>query len=568
MIPKKLQDLLHPLWRFSREPSGKLYILLALYAALVYLPLIWWGGLIYDDWSVVKLSKDCPGIGTSIQCFWPGYPDRPLASIYYSVLSNLFHAWAAGYFLVAIAAWLTGVAILFRVLKDRFGTGFAVPFFIIAATPSISSTIIFSPAMQGIGAFAFMVWSVSLYLLDRYLKRASRVKYLLSYALMLASLLLYESSLPLFAISAMWPIIVSNEKLSKHFFVRYAKQFILPIFIIMLAVVLYQQLVVTQFFEYISKVRIGKNGANLSDSLLRTVANALMVVTLSVINLCIRAVARLRIYGVGIFLTYMAVVYLIFYALKLKNLPKTKGMKFRNHSLMWATLALVLLGVVFIHFIAQQPPTIVGYNNRGIVGASILVAIAAGLLWRALFAKHRLLYLLGILIFSAYSLSFLLQRENYIEANRIRNNIAASAIPKINSVNQTGMLVLANVPTYTSRNFNNETIFSDEVLDWGNYLRVMTDVKDIRGISLSPGRIERGEVAATENGLHVMTYKSALSLELAWYYDVKAGNLQKINAPDQLQTLLAETEESPAYNYLLPVDARMRDDLRNWLASY
>jgi hypothetical protein len=178
--------------------------------------------------------------------------------------------------------------------------------------------------------------------------------------------------------------------------------------------------------------------------------------------------------------------------------------------------------------------------------------------------------LAGLLLFSTYNLSFLLQRHNVIEANAQRNRIQSSAAPQINAAEQEKdlMIVLASVPTYTQANFNNETIFSDEVLDWGNYLRVQTDVKTILGISLSPGRLLRKEIAITDGKVQVYTLPKPLDADYFWYYDVRTGKLEHIHSIGRMQEILEETETDYPYVYPAPVDARLRDELRNWLASY
>jgi len=156
------------LWAVIKEfvKRHPIYLLLLTFVIIIYLPFILRGGLIYDDWSVAKLSKDCPGIRQSVSCFWPGYPDRPLASIYYSLNSNLFRTWSTGYIFVVVAQWVVGISLLYKVFSRRFGKIFSTTFFLIAVTPSIASTVIFSPAMQGIGATSFLCWAFSFFFLD------------------------------------------------------------------------------------------------------------------------------------------------------------------------------------------------------------------------------------------------------------------------------------------------------------------------------------------------------------------------------------------------------------------
>ena len=517
-----------------------LYTVLGLYCAILYIPYLFQGGLIYDDWAVAKLSRDCEGLAHSISCFWPGYPDRPLAALYYSVMSNLFGGWAGGYILVTVAAWITGVSILFNIFKQRIGIRFATIFFIFAAVPSVSTTVIFSPAMQGVGAIAFLMWSLSFYMLNKYVDARAKSRFIFGYVFMLASLALYESSLPLFALSVIWPLYVLRPGKNKAAFFRdYVKKYLLPVAIVLLILVCYQHFYVQQYYDYISKVRFSSMNGHLFDFVLRVLFNTGYVFIVSTSMLVLAAFVRLKNLGWEYILGAVVCVWFVARALALSGLTKTvKKIKFNKSAVLFFAIVLILLGVSVLHFVAVSPPTSVGYNNRGVVGISLAVSLSMALLGQAFIGKKKYITALFVLFGAGYILSFVIQRNNYIAGAKIQSDIKSQVIPQVNKANQDAMVVLAEVPTYTNKNFNNETIFSDEVLDWGNFLRVHSNVKSIRGISLSPGRVKRGEVKVVDGKLKVMTYPEDVPISMVWYFDVKNMHLQKIADEEELVRII------------------------------
>lgn len=549
----------------------KLYSLLALYCIVVYLPYLLKGSLIYDDWAVAKLSRDCEGLFHSVSCFWPGYPDRPLAALYYSLCSNLFGSWAHGYILFTVMAWLGGITLLFRIFAEKITIRFATIFFVVAAVPSVSSTIIFSPAMQGIGAIAFLMWACSFFMLNKYIDNPNKKRFIFIYVFLLASLALYESSLPLFALTALWPLYLQKpSKDKKAYFIQYAKTFIVPLAAVLVILVCYQHFYVQQYYDYISKVRFSSMNGHVFDFTLRVLFNTAYVFVVSSSVLVTAAWMRLRHMGLGYVLGALVGVWFVVKSLRLSDVVtgSKKVRRYTNSKVLLLTIVGILLGVSVLHFVAVSPPTSVGYNNRGVVGISIALSLALAFLGDTYVRRKRYITVLFVACIAGYILSFVIQRNNYLLGAKMQKDIRAQAVSQVNKVNQDAMVVLADVPTYTDKNLNNETIFSDEVLDWGNFLRVYSDVKSIRGISLSPGRVKRGEVKVVEGKLHVMTYPEDVALDMVWYFDVKHMSLRKIEGADDLNDLLENTETYPPYNYLTPVDARVRNDIRNWISSY
>lgn|GEM_PF-221372 len=554
------------------SPTKRVLIIFAVFALVLYVPFVLKGGFQYDDWSAAGLSKACPGLFHSFSCYWPNYPDRPLASLYYSIDSNVFHAWAPGYIIADVLEWTGGALLAFTVLKKRFGLNLAVPFLFVAAIPSISTTTIFSPAMQAIGSFTFLLWATSFYFLDKYLVSQKQRHWWLCYGFIFFSLLFYESSTPLFAVSALWPLLVDPNPLPTFtYWKRYALRYILPIIVILIVIGLYQDLIVLHFYKYISKVRI-QDTHNLFNFGLRVVTNTLYILTIGVADLSLRGLVRLRSSGIwtaasAVALAAIAGISMVKFG-RFTIRPSARLAVKKRKYIFWLVIVVIAIGITAMHFIANAPPTMVGYNNRGLVSGSILVALVAAWLWYNYFSRRLSLSIIGVLCFLAYLGSFVVQRDNYIAGNTERRQIQAAAIKQINAVNQPGMYVLANVPTYTDKNFDNETVYSDEVLDWENSLELESRVISIRGISLSPGRITRGELEIRGDQLEAMhNVKNLVPIRTIWYYDVVSHKLAKIQSTKQLQQIFSNEATHPP-TYPLPVDAQLRQNLQNWLASY
>ncbi len=555
-------------WRqFLESPRRKAYVLMAIFVVVLYGPFVARGGLQYDDWSVDGLSKACSGVVRSVTCYWPGYPDRPLAAPYYAVLSNTFGDWAQGYILVSSAAWLAGVSLIFRLLKKRFGFSLAAPFFFVAALPSVASTVIFSPAMQGIGTMAFLLWALSLSSLDKYVYTKISKYQTFSCLLLLCSLFLYESSMPLFAFNILWPFLVKRGRVTKRYGIEYTKEYILPVLGVLSIVFIYQKFVVLHFFGYISKLRIIDTPGKL-DFGLRTLVNDIYVLTLGAASISGWALLRLRTYGLFAVSTLLIGVVATWHVLK-SAVPEKRLKRILNSQGYWLLIllaTLVAFGIAVLHFAAVLPPTLVGYNNRGVLSGAIVIALLSAIVWQKYCSKNRLLAWLWVICFLGYSASFTIQRTNFTNAAKERNKLLSGAVTKLaETEHPAGIFVLADVPIYTDKNFNNETIFSDEVFDWGISLSIRSGIPKLRGISVSPERIARKEVYVEGGNLVVKGMK--IPIDLVWFYSTLDGKLTKVETANRLG-LLFESISVNHRNYPAPVDARTRNKLRQWLVSY
>ena len=174
--------------------------------------------------------------------------NRPLSCVYFAFLTRLSPNFQIYVLLIffSYSLFIYFVCDIFNFLikneniKKIFVTFLIFPFF--------SYTIIYSPAMQGIGALSLLLWSISLFYLKKNLIDGKTYHLLLSYFFVLLIFLVYESSAPLLGISFFFPLIFKNIKSS---FI------ILALILIMLLVYFLQKFLFPAIFEIdLSRIKL------------------------------------------------------------------------------------------------------------------------------------------------------------------------------------------------------------------------------------------------------------------------------------------------------------------------
>src|SRR5262249_58628206 len=140
-----------PLYRLSavEQPTAALAFLFLVFIGLVYGRYVQQGGIIYDDWAVWHLGLQPGNLLGAYKYWYPLFAFSPLAPAYYALTSR-FEGFALGYILVNLVLWCGSVVLSAMVLRKLIGSRFAVLFAFLAVIPTLSSTMIFSPAMQSI----------------------------------------------------------------------------------------------------------------------------------------------------------------------------------------------------------------------------------------------------------------------------------------------------------------------------------------------------------------------------------------------------------------------------------
>ena len=233
------------------RPAG--WMLAAAIIFLVYAPYVTWGGIIIDDWAVVYHVADSPhppSLWQSYRSWFPLFSNRPLAPIALALTSHLFGGCPRGFILINLCFWFSALLLFIAAVRPYHGPAFGWLFLLLAAFPPISSTVIFSPAMQMLGTISVFLWALSFWLLLRGVVRDrwSCVPYLL----LLAALLTYEITLPLLPLTLLYPLALRLPRRFSTYLVRY----VLPVALLLLAVLILQKWIMPQFMAVDSRLRL------------------------------------------------------------------------------------------------------------------------------------------------------------------------------------------------------------------------------------------------------------------------------------------------------------------------
>ncbi len=430
----------------SKKYSERSAVALALvfflvFTGLVYGKYVQQGGLVYDDdWLVCELGL-APNLIDAYKRFFPDFAFRPLAPIYYALISR-FEGFAAGYILVNVVLWCGSVVLTASVLRDLIETRFIVLFAFIAAIPTLSTTVIFSPAIQSIGSLAVFLWALSFMLLHQSIVRSSPKLALLSIVVCALMCATYEVALPLLALSLVWPLLRADrsivEVIKNRIFLINASG-ILGVIILM---IIYQKKLAPHLLAAIDVAATADSRLRLTDPAdflalaYRNLNGFILIMARDTPKLLINGALRLLAdrslatiaAWLGGVLALLGSIFIV------RRLPPV--LKPSIHLLiLLAAIVAGIFGVILIHTAAKADPTIHGYENRGLSSFSlllpILIAVASALAYRiGRWCGHAAI-VMAVCFFAAYLASFLVQRDNYIAAVRVRSEILADLAGKL-----------------------------------------------------------------------------------------------------------------------------------------
>jgi hypothetical protein len=190
-------------------PFNKFCLLLIF---LIYTPISIFGYFIQDDLGIVAnigSSKFAQALSDICQV----NNNRPLSCFYHAILTRLPAVYQF-YFLINLIFYICFVLNIIKIFEFIFNNIFLKKiFFIFLIFPFFSFTIIYSPAMQSMGTFALLLWSVSLYFLKKFIINSNKINIISSFIALFASFLVYESPLPLLAVSIFFPLFFENKNM-------------------------------------------------------------------------------------------------------------------------------------------------------------------------------------------------------------------------------------------------------------------------------------------------------------------------------------------------------------------
>ena len=131
-----------------------------------------------------------------------------------------------------------------------------------------------------------------------------------------------------------------------------------------------------------------------------------------------------------------------------------------------------------MYLIVSSVPQINGYYNRGLVALFLCFAFFIAIINEYKFKKsfnNNLKFIFILLIIFLNFNSFLIQKNNYADTEIVRDKILNNVKNHFKSYDKVYLLMI--VPTYLEKNYNDETIFSEEVDDLHYAVNYVTNKK-------------------------------------------------------------------------------------------
>ena len=453
-------------------------ILIAL-TLLIFLPYIINGGIIYDDWSIFELHfLKLKYLDILKDWFFGSHYTRPVGSLYISSIGFIFKGKIYLYIINnTVIIFLTAI-ILSKAISEKYSLKTAFIFSILFLSPNLSSTNIFSPIEQSQGNLANLIFSFSIYFLMKYQKNHQNIKYkIYSYLFIVLSLLTYETTIvliPLFVLLNNGFKINLNNKIRLSNF-----KILFPIIIFCLFVFLYQT-ISTQILSNLKLLgghdvyKFGFFEGEFLSDIFKYSYKPITILLIDIPSLYITSI--LKVFDFRILLNSVLISILIFFICFLdKNNDLKNNTETKTNIFILAFLSYSLL--VMIHIIGTSVPNINGYNNRYFVSFNITFSLCISLLIFNLvkLKKYKSITIFLTFVFiSLHIYTFMVQRDNFIKVHQVQNEIKEELMKMDLSEKS---IVFANIPTYLINNFNNETIFSNEVNDWPRAVRYWSNKK-------------------------------------------------------------------------------------------
>ena len=507
-------------------PLKPLFFLIIFFLAS-YLPLFLNGGIIVDDWGDIAHNLDCAGFSDCYQSWFPLFSNRPLAPLPITGATFLFGNHFSAYLVFNTAIFFFAIGLTTNIIRKLIGAYPALVFTIIAVLPTIAMPVIVSPINQLTATVSFLYWAISLSLLFNYCITKSKIAYLLSYLFLLFGFLTYEVILPLLPFTAFLPLIVEKSTLNKSF-VRYFIFFILPILGILLLVILWQKTIAPLFMDVDSRLKFN---ASQVLAMLHTWAH---VFYLQLPLLIKKVWGYLSVYDLA---TCIPLVLSLWFGHKISSPVSTN-----ERQLKFLVIALLcFFSSSFIFILSGESATSWGYGARGLSSTWFVFALTlAGIC--GLIKKYNAALLLVVLFFSvASSLTFSVQRDNYIKSWQLQTAIIQDILnlAQTHSLNQ-GTVILGDVPKFLTPNYNDEIVFS-QPWDFGAALAIHTNKMISDGATIDTQRNDLNKLLITENGILISGWWRA-NFDDLWLYafdpTLQKGSLTRLKNADQLKAYL------------------------------
>ena len=484
-----------------KAPLNWSLIALIAFCLAVYIPLILRGGIIVDDWGDIAHNLDCNGFFHCYQTWFPLFSNRPLAPLPITVSTFLFGTFFKGYLILNTAVYLASIFVTRKVIAKLIGESPSIIFALFAAIPFIALPVVASPINQLTATVSFLLWALSIASLLNFINHQKVSSYVLTYLYLLFAFLTYEVILPLLILTIFLPLIVDINSLRKNWFL-YFLRFILPVATVLAIVILWQKGIAPQFMDVDSRLKLnpGQMLAKLHTWGHLFYAQIPSLFFKSITFITISQLFTSALFALAIWFGYPS------------SSVNTNSLAVTNRLFLVSLLCFVSSSSIFI--LSDESATSWGYQARGVSSTwfalSILIASASGFV-----ASRKNIILLFISIFGiASTLSFLIQRDNYIKSWHLQMIIVEDAMNQIKQ-NQVppNAIVIGDVPQFLNPNYNDEIVFS-QPWDFGAALSIFTQ-----------GRIKDGAVIDSKRNIFNKLAISDQTITINGWWKTNADNL-------------------------------------------
>lgn len=382
-----------------------------------YFPLFIFGYFIQDDLGVVSVLSNMK-FTDAVNSICSVNNNRPLSCIYHATLTRLPQVYQF-YFFINLLFYIFFVLNLIKIfdfivdniyLKKIFTIFLIFPFF--------SYTILYSPAMQSMGTFALLLWSISLIFLKKFINNNNKIDLFFSYFFLLSTFLVYESPFPLIALSLFFPLYFINNKNNFFFFN------ILATLLILIIIIILQKFLIPKIYNIdLSRMKIDI----LDYKKIFFLISINLLLTLNVffhsLEIFFKIILDFFRNPNFLLLAQVLLVFLIFYSI----IVKKKFYKNNKNNKMFIVSLLIFFSVIFLnalmHTLANTGLEFIKYNNRSLVSLSFIFAFGALIIFKFFFNKKFLFNFIFIFLFFLFIVNFF-----YFQNNIIRERFLATSV--------------------------------------------------------------------------------------------------------------------------------------------
>jgi len=508
------------------------WVLLVLFIAGAYAPLMLKGGIIADDWGDIAQNLICNELLECYQSWFPLFSNRPLAPIPIVFTTFFFGLNISWYLIFNSCIYFIAIFTFANTLKEFLSPFAKYTFIALACIPTIAMPIVVSPINQSTATLAFLFWSISIHLLFVYCKRNSFVSYFMSYVFLLGSLLTYEIMLPFIVMTTLMPFILKPDEK----FMAYLYKFVIPTLLVLSLVFSWQKVIAPNLFEAVhSRLSFDPNNIWLF------FMSWLSVFTTQLPKLFAKTFTKINTYGYLVAIAIVALLASAWHQPVNNQLQTSNPQKLKQLFAFVCLLSFIASSLIFI--LSGSMSEIGGYQSRALSSTWLSFAL---LISSFINLKPRNIsyFVFTTLLCCSTYFSFGIQRDNYIRSWALQSGILEDVLLKIDQ-NKKGVgekaVIIGNVPGYLPNNFNNELVFT-QPWDFGAALSILTNAQIVSGAPLDTRNGDFSKSLQINGGKLIIDRWWKADTKNLWFYDydptIKSGTLRRIPDIDSLKKLL------------------------------